>query len=183
MADDDKSKQFPDEYERDDDESGKAGSTGAAGGDTGESGTGEAGGAQGQIEFHDFLAPGISEREDLSYDEERRLLSIHKDSHEWHVKKQKDLREARKALREGKKTYQQFREQGYGRGGTGNMPNHPILANKAQFSGIDKQESPMPNENVAETNPGDRNELEMQYRLTHTPEFTARPRFNPKPQR
>lgn len=137
------------------------------------------GSASGQIEFRDFLASGQSRDDLLSVEELNRLLSVHQDVHEFNIKKQKDLREQRKALKEGKTNLQDYR-QGVGQGMHSEYRMHPALADKAQFSGIERQVNMLPNENVAETNQANRNELELQYRLRHTPENT--PRFNPKPQ-
>ena len=143
-------------------------------GDTGE------GGQEGSIAFSDFISGGDDGRDDqLSPGEEKRLLIVHKETHEDRVKKQKSLREERKALKEGKIPLATFR-QGLGAGMQSQYKVNPILANKAQFSGIDKQIIAIPSENIAETNQENRAELENQYRLRYAPENA--PRFNPKPQ-
>lgn len=152
---------------------------------SGEGGQGQAGGQSGQIAFHDFLSDTKALRDDLLSPEERkRLLSVHKDTHELRVKKQKELRDYRHMLKnEGKASLQTYRQ---GMGGIGGGINsefkaNPVLADKAQFAGIDRQVNALPTENAAEnTNEADRNELKNQLRhtLTHTPT----PSFNPKPQ-
>lgn len=148
--------------------------TGGESGTEGESGTG---GKSGQIEFRDFLATHDQTRDDqLPFEEKKRLLAVHKDTHEMRVKKQKELRDQRQAVKEGKISLQTYRQE---RGGQ-EKGNHPILANKAQFSGIDRKVTALPNENIAETNEDKRNELEYQYRLRYAPENA--PRFHPKPQ-
>lgn len=136
------------------------------------------GGQSGNLEFKDFLAPSASRDDLLSVDEKKRLLSNHKDTHELRVKKQKELLDLRKQLKEGKIDVNQYK-QGMGRNNQYQI-NHPILSNKAQFSGIDRQVNALPSENMAETNEDKRNELDYQYRLRYMPENA--PRFNPKPQ-
>lgn len=139
------------------------------------------GGAQsgGKIEFKDFLGASSSRDDLLTGDEKRHLLVLHKDTHELRVKKQKELRDQRQILKEGKNfhsSYQQGLMHGRGQGG-GFKPN-PRLADKAQFSGIDKQVIGLPNENIANTNEENRNELQLQhqnqlrYTRDHTPRLT-----------
>lgn len=146
-----------------------------------ETGTGS-GGQGGKIEFHDFLATGANLRDDtLPFEERKRLLSNHKDIHELKVKQQKDKRQQYKDLKDGKMLLKTFRE-GLGALASGirsQFKANPILKDKAQFSGIDKQVNPSPLENQADTNPEQRNELqnELQYRLG----FQPKPAFNPKP--
>ena len=163
-----------DKHHPDDEGQGTSGEEGQ--GTSGEEGQG---GKSGQIEFKDFLAAGDPKRDDLlSSDERKRLLIIHKESHEYRVKKQKSLREERAALKEGKIALANYRQQMSGMGTPYKV--NPILANKAQFSGIDRQVQLLPNEHVADTNPGQREELEYRYRLTNQPSYM--PHFNPKPQ-
>jgi hypothetical protein len=146
-------------------------------GDSGESGEG---GQTGQIEFRDFLAPAERFREDLLPPEERkRLLSVHKDIHELRVKKQKELRDQRQLLKDGKIPLQSYRQGLMGTGMNAQYKANPILTNKAQFSGIDRQVNFLPTEYVADTNPEQRNDLEYRYRLSYMPENA--PRFHPKP--
>jgi len=143
-------------------------------GDAGESGTGEAGS---QIQFHDFIFAGESQRDNLLPDEIRRLLAIHDNVNKENVKKQKDKRDTYKNLKEGKTSLEQYRSSQNGM--NGDKPAHPILSDKAQFSGVDSQVNPVVDENAANTNDANRNELELQYRLRHQPQNA--PRFNPKP--
>ena len=147
-----------------------------------ESGQGTTGGgASGQIEFKDFLANAANLRDDLlPADEKRRLLSVHQDAHELNVQKQKDIREQRQAVKDGKISLQTFQNGLMGAGMNAQYKTNPVLANKAQFSGIDRQVNALPTENIADTNDANRNELENQYRLRYAPE--SAPRFNPKPQ-
>ena len=148
----------------------------------GDTESGDQSGSQGQIEFRDFLNPRDARRDDLlPADEIKRLLSVHKDRSELWIKKQKALREERKALKEGKKTLQAFRQEKYGMAGAQSpyKPN-PVLAQSPQFSNHnDHQVNMVPSEQALETNQEARNELELQFQLRHRPEFT--PRFNPKP--
>lgn len=145
-------------------------------GESGETGESGQGGQTGQIAFTDFLASGKHLREDLLPDEIKRLLAQHNDVNEASVKKQKDKRDQYKALKEGLMKLRDFREK---LGRLNEYRNHPILSNKAQFSGIDKQVNALPSEAELKTNDAPRNELENQYRLRYAP--TAQPRFNPKP--
>lgn len=153
-------------------------------GETGESGeAGGTGGKSGQIEFRDFLAAGEGKREDLlTEDEKKRLLSVHGDLNESNVKKGKDKRDQYKALKEGKVTLAAHR-QGVGNGMNGKFPNHPLLSDKAQFSGIDEQLNPSANENKADTNNELRAELENSYDLQHELQhrLANRPSSAPKP--
>jgi hypothetical protein len=141
-----------------------------------ESGSGS-GGKSGQIEFRDFIGTGEQRDDLLSYDEKKRLLTAHSTTHEGRVKKQKELRDERKQVKEGnvsKKSYGQGAAAGYT-----NYPAHPVLKDKAQFSGIDRQTTSVPNDYVADTNDENKNELENSYRLRFAPQIA--PKFNPKP--
>jgi hypothetical protein len=144
-----------------------------------ETGSGS-GGQGGKIEFHDFLSTGANLRDDtLPFEEEKRLLSNHKDIHELKVKQQKDKRQQYKDLKDGKVPLKDFREGLRASGMSSQFKTNPELADKAQFSGIDKQVNPSPPENDADTNPEQRDELqnELRYRLGYQPT----PTFNPKP--
>jgi hypothetical protein len=141
----------------------------------GAEGTGTSGGQGGQIEFRDFIGTGAGSREDLLAPQDKlHLLSMHKEVHETRVKKQKALREARLAVKQGKVSVDSYRQGLASAGTNAQYKANPILANKAQFSGIDRQVNALPNENVAETNP------EQRYQLSNRMENT--PRFHPKPQ-
>lgn len=141
--------------------------------------SGTSGGQSGQMGFHDFLSEGPLREDLLPPDQIRRLLGEHRNQHEERVKKQKILRDDYKAVKNGNKSVQTLRE-GKGSGLNSAYPPHPILADKAQFSGIDKEVNPQPSENMADTNEADRNDLENQYRLQYAPKI--QPKFNPKPQ-
>lgn len=149
-------------------------------GEGGETGTGSGTGGQGgKIAFRDFLATGENLRDDLlPFEERKRLLATHKDINEVKVKQQKEKRDHYKDLKNGKIALNTFRGL-MGKGMSSQFKPNPILANQAQFSGIDKQVTGLPNENLAETNQDKRDELlnELRYRLG----YEARPSFNPKP--
>lgn len=142
------------------------------------------GGASGDasgIEFRDFVTPSTDWRDDqLPFDEKKRLLIVHQDIHELKVKAQKDKRDQYKELKQGKMALQDFRN---ALGASAQYKANPILANKAQFSGIDRQVNQLPNENVADTNPEKRDELrnELRNELTNRLQHQAKPSFNPKP--
>lgn len=132
------------------------------------------------IEFRDFVAGSGSKRDDqLPPDELKRILLIHSEAQEARVKKQKELRDQRKDLKAGKISLDAYR-QGKQAGMSSQYPPHPALSDKAQFSGIDQQNNPVPTENNAQTNEANRNELELQYRLRHQPQHAQK--FHPKPQ-
>ncbi len=142
-------------------------------------------GAGGHIEFRDFLGTSDYRRDDLlPASEKKRLLSVHKDTHEWRVKKQKETRDVRKALKSGKISLQTYRR-GLGLGGQGGagmssgFRAHPALKDKAQFSGIDRQENMLPTENMSATNEEQRKEL--QNRLENRLSNDLQPKFNPRP--
>lgn len=130
-----------------------------------------------QIQFADFITGRSGLREDqLPPDELRRILAVHDDAHEARVKKQKELRDQRKDLKEGKMTLDEYRQSQK----NSQYPPHPLLSEKAQFSGMDKQNNPVPTDSQTQTNEGDKNELENQYRLRNAPEMGKK--FNPRPQ-
>ena len=140
--------------------------------DTGQTGRG------GAIEFHDFVSSNAHWRDDeLPFDERKRLLMVHQDVHELKVKAQKEKREHYRQLKEGKMSLETFREN---YGANAQYKPNPILADKAQFSGsTDRQVNQLPNENIADTNPEQRNELRNE--LTHRLQYRPDPMFNPKP--
>jgi len=137
------------------------------------------GGKSGEIGFR--VKTEISRDDLLSPTELNRLRAAENGFNKAQVDKQKLLRKERAALKEGRKDLvAQYRGQlGHGGGGsTSRYKQHPI-ANKAQFSGIDKQVSQIPSESEANTNDQLRNDLENRYNLTyqHQPKRT----FNPRP--
>jgi hypothetical protein len=147
---------------------------------TGSDGSSGQGGA---IEFRDFVTPRSASRDDnLPPDELKRMLATHNLAHELLVKKQKETRDQRKQVKDGKVTLDNYRQGLASANGSSNYPPHPLLSNKAQFSGIDKQTNPVPTEANTQTNDQNRNELENQYRLTHQPQPQMGKKFNPRPQ-
>ncbi len=148
----------------------------------GESGSGTSGGQSGQIEFRDFLASDQYVRDDaLSPEAKKRLLSVHSDAHESRVEKQKAVRDQRALLKSGKLSLETYRQEGMAKSQQWQFKAHAILANKAQFSGIDQKENPLITENIAEANQDKRNELTYSPSPRMQPENT--PRFNPRPLR
>jgi len=139
-------------------------------------------GVAGEVRFRYKDAMSIDPRDDaLPLPEANRLLAIHKDIHKSYVDKQKQTRKERKLLKEGRNslTSRQSADvalQAGVRGGRSSpYKKHPI-SNKAQFSGVDRQISSLPTENIAETNEQQRNELENRNELRHR----NVPQFNPK---
>jgi hypothetical protein len=142
---------------------------------------GGTGGQAGSIEFRDFITGNTGLRDDnLPPDELRRIRAVHNIAHESRVKKQKELRAYRQDLKEGKVSLAQHRE-GLANEMSSKYPPHPALSNKAQFSGIDRQENPVPTNNEVQTNDENRNELEEKYQLRHRAQPKNAPKFNPKP--
>jgi hypothetical protein len=141
----------------------------------------ETGGRDGRVAFREFV--GVEHHRDdlLPPDERKRLLIVHKQVNEQSVKKQKERRDLYKELKEGKTQLKEFR-QGLAdsRNERGYKP-HAILANKAQFSGMDRQVNTLPNENSAETNDEQREELQYQYNLQYRPQYANAPKAAPKP--
>jgi|GEM_PF-3044341 len=127
------------------------------GGDTGE---GSSGGRGGAIEFRDFI---FIRSDEYTAEEERQLLSVHKDASGALIEKQKKLREQRKDKKENpNRNYQQ----GLGLEARGEgFLRHPILSEKAEFDGADPQVNLDPTINEAETNNEKREELTYQLQL------------------
>lgn len=136
-------------------------------------------GRSGDVEFRDFLNQTPLRDDLLPPDEKKRLLAAHREGHESRVKKQKERREHYKAVKAGHSPVSTLRES-LGSGMNSNYRPHPLLSDKAQFSGVDAKVNPNPTDHLADTNENDRHELENEYRLRHAPQFT--PKFNPKPQ-
>lgn len=143
------------------------------------SGTGGKGGGETEMRWKDpFAAPT---RDDLLPPQEKnRLKKVHEMVNKGLVDKQKQTLAERKLMKEGvrhvtKQQYGQTKGFGSGRGVVSRYKQHPIAK---KFNGkIDKQLSPLANENEANTNPELKeqleNRLENKYRNT--------PKFNPKP--
>lgn len=137
------------------------------------------GGKSGQVEFREFIASGENLRDDLLSDnDKKRLLSIHKDSQLDKVKKQKELRDVRQAIKDGRVPLQSYRQGMMEAAMNAGYKAHP-LSNSAQWSGRDRQVTELPSENLADTNPKDRDELQLQFRLTHQPDLVNAPKYTP----
>jgi len=150
-----------------------------------EEGTGSDGKAE-EVGFRYKDAYSLDPRDDqLSPQEMKRLLAVHKDVHKSRVDKQKILRQDRKSQKEGPTSIVERTEykgdySGPGGGGTSsNYKTHPIAA---KFSGIhDPKVTVMPSENIAETNDELRNELDnkLENKLENKNEY--RQKYTPKP--
>lgn len=144
-----------------------------------ESGSGSDG-QSGQIAFRDFMGSNDHLRDDLlPLDERKRLLSIHQEIHETKVKNQKALREERKQLKEGQKAHAYH-------GATAaaaNYPAHPILHDKAQFSGsLDEKINPAAEIfDSPETNPELQIQPRMAFERKYHPELGPRVAATPTP--
>lgn len=142
--------------------------------DSGESGSGS---QSGSIEFKEFFGEAPLRDDTLPPDEIRRLLAVHAEVNEAKVKNQKEKRDQLQAVKEGKVSREVYQQQ---YGADGSVTAHPKLMNEAQFSGaMDAKISPLPTENNAEANPGDRQELKKEFDKQFTPQNA--PSFNPKP--
>jgi len=147
-----------------------------------QTGEGGQGGAAGEIRFRYKDAMSIDPRDDaLSPTEAKRLLAVHHDLHKSYIDKQRQTRKERKQLKEGRASLTARQDVAARAGRSGRYSpykKHPI-SNRAQFSGVDRQISALPTENLAETNEQKKNELQnkLQNRLT----YQNAPRFNPKP--
>ncbi|MEO8400645.1 MAG: hypothetical protein ABI597_02465 [Gammaproteobacteria bacterium] len=147
------------------------------GGETG------AGGVAGEIGFRFKDAMSIDPRDDaLPPSEIKRLLAVHRELHKARVDKQKILRKERNALKQQGSKAQNRTGLGYGSGGGRYSPykKHPI-SSKAQFSGVDRQVTGLPSENIADTNKEQRDELENRNELRNELRYQNAPKFNPKP--
>ncbi len=138
------------------------------------------GGKSGAIEFREFIKSSESLRDDLlTGEEKRRYLGVHERIHEGVVKKQKNLADERKKLKDGKVSLAAHRSGLSAASLNTQYKSHPVLSQKAQFSGIDRQVNALPEENIADTNKENREELQHRYQLKHQPQ--NRPGFNPQP--
>jgi hypothetical protein len=146
------------------------------GSDSGTNGTSDSG-----LQFVDFAGiTGKPLRDDLlPPDEIKRLLVIAANGHKESVRKEKTKRDAIKAVKDNKLSVANYREQ-FG-GAKNEYKTNPILANKAQFSGISPEVTPNPTDSKTNTNEGEKNELTNEYRLTHQLQYDARPRYTPQP--
>lgn len=148
------------------------------------SGGNSSGGNSSGVNFRDFTKSTTETRDDLLPAHAlKTLISNHQDLNEQKVKEQKLQREKYKDLKNGKMSLEQYRQtQGLGaQGGYNKFKPNPILANSAQFSGIDRQVNSLPNENNAETNKDKQNELTYQHQLRLENRLINTPTFNPRP--
>lgn len=132
------------------------------------------------IEFRFDLLTGETRDDLLSSADLKRLLAVHNERHYELVKKQKIERKTRSEVKEGKRPSV---SNAYGTGGYGmgsEYKPHPI-SEKAYFSGIDKQVIGIASENLANTNEGQKNELEQRLELKNRLQHTHTPKFNPTP--
>jgi hypothetical protein len=135
------------------------------------------GGKSGSVEFRDFLNSGENLRDDLlPVDAVKRLLSVHQETSEVRVKKQKELRDQRAQLRNGKLGLQEYRQGLQGGGMESSYKVHPVFAKSPQFH--DARVNALPTENVTQTNDELKNELKNEYQLKYNPQYI--PQFNPK---
>jgi hypothetical protein len=148
-----------------DDESGDSGHLGGSG-----------------VEFHFDISPGERRDDLLSTEELKRLLKVHHDLHYDLVKKQKIERKNRNEIKEGKRptVANDYSIGNSGFGANQGGKQHP-LTQKAYFSGIDKQVIGLQSENVANTNEGQKNELEARLELKNRLQHKNAPKFNPTP--
>jgi hypothetical protein len=153
---------------QDDAEKGDTGEEGGASGSGGEGG--QTGGTGGHIAFHEFIKTSEQRDDLLSGSEKARLLATHQSWHESLVKKQKDSIKRRQAVIEGELSVSEYRR------GNADHPyrEHPVLSQAAQFSGIDRQVTPLPNENEIDTNNDKKQELEYRYNLAYRPGMAMR---------
>lgn len=134
-----------------------------------ESDDGESGGNGSDLPFIYRDPLSGPQRDDLlPENDKKRLLQEHQVLHAGYVIKQKQAREQRSVIKANPQAYFQtgLIEQGFSTA----YKTHPI-SRKAQFAGIDKQNNFIPTENLAETNQDKREELQLQFRLQHQPEY------------
>jgi|SRR5579872_4551126 len=143
--------------------------------------SGSSGGVAGEVRFRYKDAMST----ELSASEIKRLLKVHDEIHLENVKKQKTTRKDRKAVKEGRQTLTASNglRSGYGAGKSSPYQKHPILNSKAQFNGADRQMTPRPDENMAETNndkrPENRLENQLKNRLKNENRNELRNRYTP----
>jgi len=150
--------------------------------------SGRSGSSGSKVKIH---LPSDARREDqLSPNELRRLLRVHEDLHKTRVDRQRRLRAERQERKEGPQNLTTQRRYGIAQGGSSGTVSpykKHWLSTTAQFSGIDRQTTPVPGDSLQEnTNEDMRNELQNrlenklqnQLRLTHDKKFippTPRP--------
>ncbi|MDR3491282.1 MAG: hypothetical protein P4M12_04460 [Gammaproteobacteria bacterium] len=142
------------------------------------------GGKSGEIEFRYKDAFTGPTRDDLLPPNEiKRLMIVHKDTHKMRVDKQKQLREERVALKEGKyiPNNERVYQKGFGAssgGSSSRYKKHPI-SDKAYFSGKDKQVVGVPTLTESNTNEDLKEALEnkLENKYQNVPKFNPKPRY------
>lgn len=131
------------------------------------------GGKSGQVEFRDFLSSNES-RENLSPHEKKMLLAAHEATNKASIDKQRERKNSLEAVKANKISLEAFRQEG---GQQDAQMSHPLLKDKAQFSGMDNQVDPTQDNGKANDNK--RAELkynhDKQNRKEYTPSNTPRP--------
>lgn len=142
----------------------------------GESGQGDSGqgGKSGEIQFKWITSLSEIRDDQLSPEERRRRLLVHKDLHIGLVGKAQKLRQYRDALKKGLITSETVAYQyGFSKGGGGDYSpykKHPIAD---KFHGMrDKQELPFPSENKAQTELVNQLQNRYEKRLNYTHNYT-----------
>lgn len=145
----------------------------------GEGESGQGGKATGSIQFTFKDERLGSQRDDLSPEEEKRLLAVLKDTHKERVDKQKRTRKERADIKNGRISLNASHRGMVARGGGGGQSRfkkHPI---SDKFAGRDPQVSPLTDKYTGETNPANQEQLEYQHQLRHRHTM----QFNPRPSR
>jgi hypothetical protein len=136
----------------------------------------EEGGKSGKITFSDFLSGSENKRDDLlTTTEQVTLLKEHAGLHQKNVKAQMVERQNRASLKQNPQASQNKYGFGAGSGNQSSYRSHPVLGDKAQFSGEDNKTTVVPGQYEADTNDVDKKQLENQYQLTHQPNLPFRP--------
>ena len=128
----------------------------------------------GQIEFRDFIALERQRDDQLSPEETKRLLATLIESHEQGIKKQKETLSEREKLKQGKMTLQEYRQSK-----SSDQIPHPLLADKAYFSGVDNKVKSLPTEYDGKTNEKEYDEQKHEYDLKY--EKMKGKKFNQRP--
>ncbi len=145
------------------------------------------GGKTGRVEFSGVLTGLTDQRRDdavpLSEPEIRQLLVEHEKRHAEQVEKQREEQKARELQQKDPSKKEEYSlgqgGLGYGGGADSGFPPHPVLAEAAQFSGMDKQVTAAPADHKAETNAEIQqelaNRLQLGFKLQHQPKLSAAP--------
>ncbi|HVE44167.1 MAG TPA: hypothetical protein VNC84_03420 [Gammaproteobacteria bacterium] len=136
----------------------------------------EEGGKGGKIAFSDFLSGSEGKRDDLLTATERAtLLKEHAGLHHNNVKAQMVERQNRASLKQNPQAAQNRYGFGAGSGNQSSYRSHPVLGEKAQFSGEDNKTTVVPEKYEADTNNAEQEQLQNRYQLTHQPNLPFRP--------